>query len=82
MSQELAHTARTIPPESPPYLEPGLGHGRDINAERLVWLPRGTLSDGIISAAPVSSRAAREVSRVLRHVPDTVRDVPQYSFYI
>jgi hypothetical protein len=31
---------------------------------------------------PITLRAAREVSRVLRYVPGTVRDVPQYSFYI
>jgi hypothetical protein len=31
---------------------------------------------------PITLRAAREVSRVLRYVPGTVRDVPQYSFYM
>lgn len=31
---------------------------------------------------PITLRAARELSRVLRYVPGTVREVPQYSIYI
>jgi hypothetical protein len=31
---------------------------------------------------PITLRASREVSKVLRYVPHSIRDVPQYAFYI
>jgi hypothetical protein len=54
----------------------------DVAREVLVLSKMNWNTSQFDGGLPITLRAAREVSRVLRYVPGTVRDVPQYSFYI